>query len=217
MTCAPRIVGLLVLWAATLACDRDVVRDPYETVTHNPIPRRNGEKALLVDSKTSAKSVLIVTTLGPTEVAAALSSGMEKRWGLDVVPPSFGADTPVRILVTKKYNVTETSDSVLRSEVYAFPGRTAERLSIVLVYRRDHWRSWGKEFHTGITVPFRTWNNTPVVTEGELTWFREQLEQRGATTAFALQSEWSSGIPNSDLLPKLYVELAGRAGASQRR
>lgn len=215
MTYSSRTLGtlglLLTLIAAMPACVGDATRDPYEAVTHNPIPRQNQERALLVDSKTSANSALIASTFGPTEAADALSAGMEKRWGLDVAPPSFKDVTPIRILVTKKYNVTETSYSVLRAEVYAFPGKVAEKLSIVSAFRWDDWKAWGKEFHTGLPVPFKTWNNTPVVTEGELRWLRDTLEQRGATTAFVLRGEWGSGIDDNKLLARLYADLMARA------
>jgi hypothetical protein len=185
--CRNLLVGLAI---ATLGCGlaRQGEKPEFEKLTGDPIPGRGGEVVLWTAPGHPASAVLLGVALPPETVARDVHRRFLDRWGLidERRRPRFGAS--VASFDSRPFNETTGSYSVLHAEVLPLDGSGS--CAVVVLQREDRWRSWAKEFHTGLRLPFRVWSNASLVTQGEVDVFSAPYADRGVFTTVVLPADW---------------------------
>lgn len=166
----------------------------------SPITKRLGQNGLLVEGR-PVTGVLFAVALPDSETSSRLSLAMEKQWGLGPAEGFGSKRRPTTVLQSKQFNVGEDgSYSVMRTVVFGYQGREVTPVSLVFVDRKDVWKDWGREFHTGIVMPFKTWNENPLLTETDLKWVQQAL---GESAQHRLLVDFLIGVDNEEIVGDL--------------
>lgn len=185
------------------ACMSDAGKTDYEKITGNPIPRLHKETVLWKAEGSPAKGVLIGVAQPPEAVVKELEAVIETRWGVAERDLSF--TDALASFRSKPYNVAPEALSSVIVKIHRFPQR--DDLSMIELRRLDKWRDWGRDFHTGLPVPWKVWTSADIVTKGELDTVLDHFAKARVRTASAFPV-WPRGVDDAAAAAAILEKLA---------
>lgn len=122
---------------------------------------------------------------------------------------------------TRRYNQADGADGWSQAEFSCIDGASVVRdcpLTLVGIRRIDHWRGWGREFHTGIPVPWKVRTESYLVTSKETAMADRAIRNRWTASQPIPVRLWWEPLLDVELLEQVVASCgsAGRAAPEAR-
>ncbi len=105
-------------------------------------------------------------------------------------------------LDTKRYNILPSVGGYSETTIRVLDGAEifGNACTLVILERTDHWRDWGREWHTGIHIPFKLNMDGSIITETEIQLMEDTKNRLGLKNI-------NYFIPNNTYFPLLDIEM----------